>query len=129
VITLERLGGMKVTDRDSLEAAGLDRGSLARNAALVTAKMVFVDGFFHGDPHPGNFFVEDDGTLGIIDFGIVGSLDEGLRAKIRRTLIALERRDPKRLADAVIALRGQGAPIDRATLEEDLGSLIESMPA
>jgi ubiquinone biosynthesis protein len=126
VISLERLGGMKVTDGDSLDAAGLDRGSLARNAALVTAKMVFVDGFFHGDPHPGNFFVEADGTLGIIDFGIVGSLDEGLRAKIRRILIALERRDPKRLAAAVIALRGQGAPIDRAALEEDLGSLIDS---
>jgi ubiquinone biosynthesis protein len=126
VITLERLGGMKVTDGDSLEGAGLDRGSLARNAALVTAKMVFVDGFFHGDPHPGNFFVEDDGTLGIIDFGIVGSLDEGLRAKIRRILIALERRDPKRLADAMIALGGQGAAIDRAALEEDLASLIES---
>jgi ubiquinone biosynthesis protein len=126
VITLERLSGMKVTDRDSLDAARVDRGSLARSAALVTAKMVFVDGFFHGDPHPGNFFVEADGTLGIIDFGIVGSLDEGLRAKIQRILIALERRDPKRLAAAVISLRGQGAPVDRAALEEDLGSLIDS---
>jgi ubiquinone biosynthesis protein len=126
VITLERLGGMKVTDRDSLDAAGLDRGSLARNAALVTAKMVFVDGLFHGDPHPGNFFVEADGTLGIIDFGIVGSLDEGLRAKLGRILFALERRDPKRLASAMIALRGQGAPIDRAALEGDLAPLIDS---
>jgi ubiquinone biosynthesis protein len=126
VITLERLGGMKVTDRDSLDAAGLDRRSLARNAALVTAKMVFVDGLFHGDPHPGNFFVEADGTLGIIDFGIVGSLDEGLRAKLGRILFALERRDPKRLAAAMIALRGQGAPIDRAALEGDLAPLIDS---
>jgi ubiquinone biosynthesis protein len=126
VITLERLGGMKVTDRDSLDAAGVDRASLARNAALLTAKMVFVDGFFHGDPHPGNFFVENDGTLGIIDFGIVGSLDEGLRAKLRHILIALERRDPKRLATAMIALGGQGAPIDRAALEGDLGSLVDT---
>ena len=53
VITLERLGGMKVNDRDSLDAAGVDRESLARSAALVTAKMVFVDGLFHGDPIPG----------------------------------------------------------------------------
>ena len=126
VITLERLSGMKVTDGDSLDAARVDRGLLAKNAALVIAKMVFVDGFFHGDPHPGNFFVEDDGTLGIIDFGIVGSLDEGLRAKLRRILVALERRDPKRLAGAMIALRGQGAPIDRGALEEDLRSLIDS---
>jgi ubiquinone biosynthesis protein len=88
--------------------------------------MVFADGFFHGDPHPGNFFVEDGGTLAIIDFGIVGSLDDGLRAKLSRILIALERRDPKHLATAMIALRGQGAGIDRAALEDDLARLIDS---
>jgi serine/threonine protein kinase len=47
-------------------------------------KMVFIDGLFHGDPHPGNFFVEEDGTLAIIDFGIVGSLHEDLRSDRRR---------------------------------------------
>jgi ubiquinone biosynthesis protein len=125
VITLERLEGMKITDVKALQAAGLDRRELAQNAALTVGKMVFVDGFFHGDPHPGNFFIEADGRLGIIDFGIVGSLDEGLRATLRRILLALDRRDPDRLAAALIAVQGPGGRVDRAALRDDLASLIE----
>jgi ubiquinone biosynthesis protein len=125
VITLERLEGMKITDVKALQAAGLDRRELAQNAALTVGKMVFVDGFFHGDPHPGNFFIEADGRLGIIDFGIVGSLDEGLRATLRRILLALDRRDPDRLAAALIAVQGPGGRVDRAALRDDLASLID----
>jgi ubiquinone biosynthesis protein len=126
VITLERVGGMKVTDTGSLDAVGIDRHQLADSGVAAIAKMVFDDGFFHGDPHPGNFFVQDDGTLAIIDFGIVGSLEEGLRAKLRRALVALERRDPERLAAALIALRASSGPVDREALRNDLASLIDS---
>lgn len=125
VITMERLEGMKITDLDALRAAGVDLHELANRAALAIGKMVFVDGFFHGDPHPGNFFVEADGRLGIIDFGIVGTLDEGLRATLRRVMIALGRRDPDRLAAALIAIRGPGGNVDRDALREDLASLID----
>jgi ubiquinone biosynthesis protein len=125
VITLGRLEGMKITDLEALQAAGVDRGELARNAARMVGKMVFVDGFFHGDPHPGNFFVEADGRLGIIDFGIVGGLDEGLRATLRRILLALDRRDPDRLAAALIAVQSPGGRVDRSALRNDLASLID----
>jgi ubiquinone biosynthesis protein len=125
VITLERLEGMKITDLAALQAAGVDPGELAREAALTVGEMVFVHGFFHGDPHPGNFLVEADGRLGIIDFGIVGSLDDGLRAKVRRILLALDRRDPDRLAAALIAVRGSATGVDRHALRDDLASLIE----
>jgi ubiquinone biosynthesis protein len=126
VITLERLDGMKITDLEALRAAAVDRRELARNAALTMGKMIFVDGFFHGDPHPGNFFVEGDGRLGIIDFGIVGTLDDGLRAKLGRILLALDRRDPDRLAAALIAARVSGERIDRGALRDDLASLIDT---
>ena len=53
VITLERIYGMKVTDLAALEQAGVDRQQLAQRAARLMAKMVFEDGFFHADPHPG----------------------------------------------------------------------------
>jgi ubiquinone biosynthesis protein len=125
VITLERLEGMKITDLAALQTAGVDRRELAQNAALTVGKMVFTDGFFHGDPHPGNFFVEADGRLGIIDFGIVGSLDEGLRATLRRILLALDRRDPDRLAAALIAVQGPSGRVDRVALRDDLASLID----
>ena len=62
VITLERIRGMKVTDVSALDQAGLDRHDLAQRAAQIVAKMVFEDGFFHADPHPGNFFIESGGV-------------------------------------------------------------------
>ncbi|HEX4436497.1 MAG TPA: AarF/UbiB family protein [Solirubrobacteraceae bacterium] len=124
VITLERLDGAKITDLNALQAAGVDRGELARSAALTMGEMVFVHGFFHGDPHPGNFFVEANGRLGIIDFGIVGSLQDDLRAKVQRILLALDRRDPDRLAAALIAVQERTGGVDREALRDDLASSI-----
>jgi ubiquinone biosynthesis protein len=79
VITLERMRGIKVTDLDALDRSGVDRRALAQLATRTMAKMVFEDGFFHGDPHPGNFFVQPEGRIAIIDFGMVGALDDRLR--------------------------------------------------
>jgi ubiquinone biosynthesis protein len=126
VITLERLEGVKITDRAALDAAGVDAAELARRAAVTVGEMVFAHGFFHGDPHPGNFFVEPDGRLGIIDFGIMGSLGDDLRAKVRRILLALDRRDPGRLATALLVLRGPGVRVDRAELRSDLARVIDA---
>lgn len=125
MLTLERLAGMKVTDLDALDAAGIDRRTLAERAARISAKMVFEDGYFHGDPHPGNFFVEDGGRLGIIDFGIVGALDDTLRERLVSLLLAISRRDPNRLAAGLIALRASSGPVDRRGLRDDLAPLLD----
>ena len=63
VLTLERLRGIKIDDLAGLDEAGIDRAELARHAAVVILQMVFRDGFFHADPHPGNFFIQPDGAL------------------------------------------------------------------
>lgn len=60
VRTLERVRGTKINDAEALRQAGIDAGELAVEACNVLLKMVFEDGFFHADPHPGNFFVEAD---------------------------------------------------------------------
>jgi ubiquinone biosynthesis protein len=125
VLTLERLAGMKVTDLDALDAAGIDRHALAERAAQISAKMIFEDGWFHGDPHPGNFFIEDSGRLGIIDFGIVGALEEALRDRLQILLLAVSRRDPDRLARALIALRASSGTVDRRRLRDDLAPLMD----
>lgn len=124
VITLERIRGMKITDVTALDEAGLDRHALAERTALITAKMIFEDGFFHADPHPGNFFIEATGRVGIIDFGMVGNLDDRLREQLARLLGALLREDPGRLADALLALGTSTGVVDRARLREDLGNLL-----
>jgi ubiquinone biosynthesis protein len=124
VITLERIQGMKVTDLAALEEAELDRHALADRTALIVAKMVFEDGFFHADPHPGNFFIEPTGRVGIVDFGMVGSLDDRLREQLGRLLSGFVRRDPGRLTDALLALGSATGEVDRARLREDLANLL-----
>jgi ubiquinone biosynthesis protein len=124
VITLERIHGMKITDLAALDRAGLDPHELAERTALITAKMIFEDGFFHADPHPGNFFIEPTGRVGIVDFGMVGQLDDQLREQLGRLLRGFLRRDPGRLADALLTLGSSTGFVDRARLREDVADLL-----
>ena len=127
VLTLERVRGMKITDLVALEDTGIDRHELAQRATRVTAKMVFAHGFFHADPHPGNFFIQPDGSIAIIDFGMVGTLGEHVRDRLAKVLVAVIRRDPDRLAGALVALGASTAPIDRPLLRDDLAPLLERL--
>ena len=124
VITLERIRGTKITDLAALDAAGVDRRALAERLASTVAQMVLVDGFYHGDPQPGNFFVEPDGRIGIVDFGRVGRIDDDLRSRLSKLLTALIRKDPDRLTTALLALREPGAPIEQARMRQDLSELL-----
>ncbi|MCQ3979306.1 MAG: hypothetical protein DPW09_38285 [Anaerolineae bacterium] len=70
VLTVERVSGIKISEMRALDEAGIDRPALARNAVRLMLREVFEFGFFHADPHPGNFFVRPDGSIVLIDFGI-----------------------------------------------------------
>lgn len=124
VLTLERITGTKIDDVAALDAAGLDRRELAVRASQVLCKMVFDDGFFHADPHPGNFFVEPDGRLGIIDFGMVGELSDDLREHLVALMVYLVRGDVEGTADAMAALAGNPDGVDKAALREDVRPLV-----
>lgn len=124
VLTLERVRGIKVNDVPALRAAGIDTGGLAVRACNVLLKMVFEDGFFHADPHPGNFFVEADGRLGIIDFGMVGHISDAARWNLVRVLLALVEQDAGRLTTAMVQLCGAGEAADSGGLQAALGRLV-----
>jgi ubiquinone biosynthesis protein len=127
VLTLERLRGIKVDDLDGLAAAGIDRQHLARRAARLTLQMVYRDGFFHADPHPGNFFIEPDGTIGLVDFGMVGTVDDATRGQLTRALFAVAARDGDTLVDAFLTLGfAGGATVGRTALRDDLAALFAS---
>ena len=78
----------------------IDGPLLARRGAEAVLKMIFEDGFFHADPHPGNIMIrEETGELVFLDFGIVGTVDERTRENMVRMLLAILRKDIERVVD------------------------------
>lgn len=120
VLTLERMHGMNVADTGALEEAGVDRDLLARRGADIMLKMIFEDRFFHADLHPGNLFIHPDGTIALIDFGMVGVVPDELRGHLSRLFIAIVRGDAALLTSAVIAVSLTSSAVDRMTLHDDL---------
>lgn len=124
VLTLERMHGLKISDQTGLDRVGIDRRLLARRATDALLKMVFEERFFHADPHPGNFFIGTDGTIGLIDFGMVGVIDERTRDQLARFLVALSSQDASQLVDAFLDLGVGGRGATRDALERDLARLM-----
>ncbi|MEN9937037.1 MAG: hypothetical protein RLZZ387_3616 [Chloroflexota bacterium] len=89
VLTTERLFGVKINDIAGMDAMGLDRRTLARNAVELILQEVFSDGFFQGDPHPGNLFAMERGVIGAVDFGQAVSLDREMTGNLMLLLAAL----------------------------------------
>ncbi len=103
VMTQERIDGLPIDEVDKLVAAGLDPLEVIRRAADAFFNMVFRDGFFHADMHPGNLFVEPDGTLVAVDFGIMGRLDKPTRRYLGEMLLGFLSGDYRRVALAHFA--------------------------
>lgn len=103
VLTQERLAGIRMDDRTALLAAGHDIDQVLTKAAAIFFKQTFRDGFFHGDQHPGNMFVDAEGNIGAVDFGIMGRLDKATRYYLADMLLGLLERDYRRLAEIHVA--------------------------
>jgi predicted unusual protein kinase regulating ubiquinone biosynthesis (AarF/ABC1/UbiB family) len=104
VLTTELIDGTKITDFATLEARGIDRRRLAERVVTAYCKMIFVDGVYHADPHPGNIFVAADGAIAFVDFGAVGVVAPQMRAGIPEFLDGIIRRDPPRITAAIRAM-------------------------
>ena len=126
VLTLERIRGIKINDLQALDDQGTDRSWLAEYATSVVLKMVCEDGFFHADPHPGNFFIEQNGAIGLIDFGMVGVLDEHTQELFADLLIAINDQDANRLVDVFLELGVTRKRVDRASVSHDIERLLST---
>jgi ubiquinone biosynthesis protein len=104
VITLERMKGIRISDSEALNKAGIDRRDLARRSVNIWLKMFFEGEYFHADPHPGNLFIEPDGNISLIDFGMVGIVDDEIREHLSTATRAIIERDVDLLIDALIDL-------------------------
>jgi len=120
VLTMERLRGIKVDDLPALDRAGIDRKALAETGARLVLKMVLEDGFYHADPHPGNFLVMEGGVIGLLDYGMVGQVDEATRDGLLYLLVAVANQDLDRVID--LGVVGTAAQMER--LRRELGHLV-----
>ncbi len=101
VLTTEYLDGVKVSDRAALVAAGHDPAAVAETVLDLWCRMVFRDGLYHADPHPGNLLVLPNGRIGLVDFGAVARLSPRMRTGVSRLLGAVLRRDRDEIVGAL----------------------------
>lgn len=119
VLTMERLTGIRPDDTDELDRRGIDRKALAKNLGTVFIKQYVDFGLFHADPHPGNMFIQRDGTIALIDFGMTGHLTDDLLSELSTALIAIARQDLDILIDVYMSI-SEGALVDARKLKPDL---------
>ena len=111
VLTLEYLPGIKISQYEALEAAGLDRKAIARQGAQAYLHQLLNSGFFHADPHPGNIAINPDGALIFYDFGMMGRIKSNVREGLMQTLFGIAQKDGDRVVQSLIDL-GAIAPTD-----------------
>ncbi len=124
VLTLERVGGVKITDLPGLRAAGHDPPKVARRFAEVMLTQVLKHGFFHADPHPGNIFISPEGRVTLMDFGVVGYLDPRLREQLVEIALAVVRHDVDELVRRLVELSFFRGRVDLNRLRYELSRLI-----
>ncbi|MFO0998010.1 MAG: 2-polyprenylphenol 6-hydroxylase [Alphaproteobacteria bacterium] len=100
VLTLERVSGIPIDEREAIIAAGHDPRTIIAQAAAALFQQAFRDGFFHADLHPGNLFVDRSGHIVAIDFGIMGRLDLKTRNYLAEMLIGFLSADYRAAAEA-----------------------------
>ncbi|MEH2434382.1 MAG: AarF/ABC1/UbiB kinase family protein [Nostoc sp.] len=111
VLTLEYLPGIKISQYEALEAAGLDRKAIARQGAQAYLLQLLNSGFFHADPHPGNIAISATGALIFYDFGMMGRIKSNVREGLMQTLFGIAQKDGDRVVQSLIDL-GAIAPTD-----------------
>lgn len=98
VLTTERIHGTPLDDRDRIIADGHDPDRIMEIAAQAMFMQVFDHGFFHGDPHPGNLFVDSQGAVAVVDFGIMGRLDLSTRRYLAEMMMGFFSGDYEKVA-------------------------------
>jgi ubiquinone biosynthesis protein len=123
VITHERVDGKKVTDLGDMPKRR--RTVVSQRVAHFVLEPAFERGVFYADLHAGNLFVQESGTLAVIDFGMVGHLTPEARRKVADVFMAIGRSDAQRLTDRFIEITAPTHPVNRAVIASEVNRLVE----
>lgn len=126
VLTMEYISGIKASDIETLEKKGFDRCKIARQGLDLIMKQVFIHGFFHADPHPGNIFVLPDNIFCYIDFGMMGRINLKTRERFADLISSIVDRDEVKAADALLRLIDSDKSIDDyIPLQKDVAEFMD----
>jgi ubiquinone biosynthesis protein len=123
VITLERFHGIKLNLCDELRSEGFDPKEVARAGTVAYLRMIFMHGFFHADPHPGNLFVLEDGRVAFTDFGRTGSITPRTREQFADLLLSILNRDERDAVDSLLDIGVAGDRVVESALEGEIAQL------
>lgn len=104
VMVMDYIKGTPINHFEKIDELNLDRSKIADKLANAIFKQIFEEGYFHGDPHPGNVSVLDDGTLVFLDFGMIGRLTSDLKNNFGSLLISLMRKDSNGVVKAIVKM-------------------------
>ena len=122
VLTLEYINGFKINNMQMIKKEGYSNKEIAKKLALSYCKQIFDDGFFHGDPHPGNLLI-CNGKICFIDFGITGELDESLKEWLNKAMLAVATGDKSKIVDFILAIGIKRGKVNKGNLYEDVSYL------
>jgi ubiquinone biosynthesis protein len=126
VLTMEYIDGCHVYDRATLEAWVISPRTIAAHGARLFMHMAFELGIFHGDPHPGNIRILRDATIALLDYGMIGILDEEKREQLIDLFLAVTRQDVIAAVQVVQTLGEPFRPVDVPLLRADVRDFVEN---
>ena len=124
VLVMEALEGIPLTQKHALEQEGIVREEVLRHGLRAYLKMVYRDGFFHGDLHPGNILILPNNQLGLVDFGVVGRISRRIKAAISNMFLALADEDFERMAYIHVDLSPFTEDVDVDEFARDIRNLL-----
>jgi ubiquinone biosynthesis protein len=122
ILITEYLHGTKILD---IQGTPEHKRQIARIGFRSILKQIFIDGFFHGDPHPGNLFALDNDTLAFIDFGMMGRLDQEMKDDLADLLIAVINQDIGQIARILAQIGVQTREIDMRNFRRDIAEILD----
>lgn len=124
VLTMEYIDGIKVNQIDKIEKLGLDRKKIAVNGAKSIMKQIFIHGYFHGDPHPGNILILKNSKIVFIDFGMMGRIDEQTKRKLAILITYIVNKNSHGIVDVLLDIGVANKNIDLAKFELDIDDIV-----
>ncbi len=125
VLTMEKIVGIKVSRIDLLEKRGFDKEEIAARGADLIMKQIFVHGFFHADPHPGNIFILPDNVICYLDFGMMGRIGRQTREDFADLIMGIVHQDESSAVNALLKLTIWDDEPERGLLERDVAEFMD----